>query len=116
MKSRLTAVLRALLLMGSIVLAPATSRSDDFHLESLSLPCPLLDGAKVNTVIEASCVEPFGDGHQLLVAHDKDPALYFVDAENGRILGEPLTSPHFPKKNDAGPTWEGMARDSAGNY
>ena len=114
MKTRVTGLIRSALFLGSIELAPAMARADDFRLESVTLPAPLLDGAKVNTVIEASGVEPIGDGRRLLVAHDKDPALYIVDTETGRILGEPLTSPHFPKKNDAGPKWEGMARDSEG--
>ncbi len=67
-------------------------------------------------MIEASGVEPIGDGRRLLVAHDKDPALYIVDVESGRILGEPITSPRFPKKNEVGPKWEGMARDAEGNF
>ena len=102
--------------LASVLVAAPVVSADDFHLESVALPVPLLDGAKVNTVIEASGVEPIGDGRRLLVAHDKDPALYIVDTLNGRILGEPLTSPHFPKKNEGGPKWEGMARDSDGNF
>ena len=102
--------------LASLCVAAPFASADDFQLESATLPVPLLDGGKVNTVIEASGVEPIGDGQRLLVAHDKDPALYVVDTETGRILGEPLTSPHFPKKNEAGPKWEGMARDSDGNF
>ncbi len=116
MRAHATVSFRCASLLGMIVLASGIARADDFRLESVTLPAPLLDGAKVNTVIEASGVEPIGDGRRLLVAHDKDPALYIVDAENGRILGEPLTSAHFPKKNEAGPKWEGMARDSDGNF
>ncbi len=101
--------------LASLWVAASFAYADDFRLESITLPVPLLDGEKVNTVIEASGVEPIGDGRRLLVAHDKDPALYIVDTETGRILGEPLTSPHFPKKNEAGPKWEGMARDSDDN-
>jgi hypothetical protein len=99
-----------------LFLAQPIANANDLRLEFNSLPMPLLENEKVNVVIEASGVEPIGDGSRLLVAHDKDPALHIVDARNGRILGEPLTSPHFPKKNDAGPKWEGMARDSDGNY
>jgi hypothetical protein len=102
--------------LASLWIAAPLASADDFRLESVTLPVPLLNGAKVNTVIEASGVEPIGDGRRLLVAHDKDPALYIVDTATGRILGEPLTSPHFPKKNEAGPKWEGMARDSDGNF
>ena len=96
--------------------AAALAQADEFRLESATLPAPLLEDGKVNMVIEASGVEPIGDGHRLLVAHDKDPSLYIVETATGRILGEPIDSPHFPKKNDAGPKWEGMARDSEGNF
>jgi hypothetical protein len=95
---------------------PAFAHADDLRLEGASLPAPLWEAGKVNVVIEASGVEPIGDGRRLLVAHDKDPALYVVDLATGRILGDPLTSTRFPKKNEAGPKWEGMALDSDGNY
>ncbi len=99
----------------TVAMMPAL-RADELRLEQVSLPAPLWDGGKVNGVIEASGVEPIGDGSRLLVAHDKDPALFVVDTKSGRILGGTLSSAHFPKKNDAGPKWEGMARDSDGNY
>ena len=108
--------MRAAVFLAGFYMAAPCAIADDFRLESVALPFPLLDEAKVNTVIEASGVEPIGDGHRLLVAHDKDPALYVVDTATGRILGEPLTSTHFPKKDQAGPKWEGMARDSDGNF
>jgi hypothetical protein len=67
-------------------------------------------------VIEASGVEPIGDGGRLLVAHDKHPALFVVEASTGRVLGEPITSPKFPTPSAlGGPKWEGMARDGEGN-
>jgi hypothetical protein len=98
--------------------APAIATADDFRLEPTSLPMPLLDASgKVNVVIEASGVEPIGDGHRVLVAHDKHPALFVVDVKTGRILGEPITSPKFPEPSKlGGPKWEGMARDAEGNY
>jgi hypothetical protein len=104
------------LLLGMVDLVPALALADDFRLESVTLPVPLLDEGQVNTLIEASGVEPIGDGHRLLVAHDKDPSLYIVETATGRILGAPIDSPHFPRKNDVGPKWEGMARDSEGNF
>ena len=103
-------------ILGTMALAPAFAHADDLRLESTSLPAPLLEDGKVNVVVEASALEPIGDGRRLLVAHDKDPALYVVDIGTGRILGEPITSPRFPKKNEGGPKWEGMARDSEGNF
>ena len=80
-------------ILGMLGVAPAFVHADDLRLESATLPAPLIEDGKVNVVIEASAVEPIGDGQRLLVAHDKDPALYVVDAENGRILGEPISSP-----------------------
>src|ERR1700722_1392491 len=116
MIGRMNNPLRNTLLMCMIGLVPSLALADEFRLESVTLPPPLLDEGKVDTVIEASGVEPIGDGHRLLVAHDKDPALYILETASGRILGAPIISPHFPKKNDAGPKWEGMARDSEGNF
>src|SRR5262249_4583388 len=115
-------LLRAGLILGALGLgappltAPANGQS--LRLESASLPAPLLegDGGATNTVIEASGVEPIGDGRRFLVAHDKAPGLFVVDAATGRILGPPITSPKFPAPSATGPKWEGMARDSAGNY
>ncbi len=105
------------LILGTIVVSPAIGRADDFHLESVSLPRPLIQDGKVDGVIEASGVEPIGDGHRILVAHDKHPALFVVDVATGRILGAPITSPKFPEPSKlGGPKWEGMARDSEGNY
>ena len=103
---------------GTIASAPALVRADDFRLESATLPAPLVDASgKVNVVIEASGVEPIGDGHRILVAHDKHPALFVVDVATGRIVGEPITSPKFPEPSKlGGPKWEGMARDAEGNY
>ena len=116
MIGRMNNPLRNALLLGMIGLGPSLALADEFRLESVTLPAPLLNDGKVDTVIEASGVEPIGDGHRLLIAHDKDPALYIVETASGRILGAPINSPRFPKKNDAGPKWEGMARDSEGNF
>jgi len=107
----------AALILGMIGLASARAVADDLRLESSSLPAPLIDNGKVNTVIEASAVEPIGDGRRLLVAHDKHPALFVVDTQTGWILGEPITSSRFPVASKlGGPKWEGMARDGEGNY
>jgi len=116
MKSHPTGLLRALVMLGAISLIPSTSNADELRLESATLPAPLWEGGKVNVVIEASGVEPIGDGRLLLIAHDKAPALYVVEAATGRIMGAPLTSPRFPQLNGGGPKWEGMARDADGNY
>lgn len=113
---RLRFAIRLLLILGTINLISAGSQADEFRLESATLPAPLIDDGKVNTVIEASGVEPIGDGRRFLVAHDKNPALYVVELNGGRILGPPITSPRFPQANGAGPKWEGMSRDGEGNF
>ena len=56
-----TRQVRAALILGMIGLAPARAVADELRLESSSLPAPLIDNGKVNTVIEASAVEPIGD-------------------------------------------------------
>jgi hypothetical protein len=103
-------------LIGLAGLAAPSAGADEFRLEFQSLPRPILDGGRPNGVIEASAVEPIGDGRWLLVAHDKDPALHVVEASTGRLAGAPIASPKFPAAVDGAPKWEGMARDGEGNY
>jgi hypothetical protein len=118
MNPRRPSLFRLAILAAIVASAPALARADDFRLEGASLPAPLLNAAgKVDVVIEASGVEPIGDGRRILVAHDKHPALFVVDVASGRIVGEPITSPKFPEPSKlGGPKWEGMARDSDGSY
>jgi hypothetical protein len=118
MKLPPTGFLRLALFLGAFVLAPHLVRGDDFRLEGASLPIPLVDeSGKPNVVIEASGVEPIGDGRRVLIAHDKHPALFVVDVATGRIAGAPITSSKFPEASKlGGPKWEGMARDADGNY
>jgi hypothetical protein len=116
MQHRSVRVLAAAPILGLITLFNGSTRADDLHLESVSLAVPFLQGDKTNVVIEASGVEPIGDGRRFLVAHDKAPALHVVDLATGRLIGEPITSPRFPTATASGPKWEGMARDSEGNY
>jgi hypothetical protein len=93
-----------------------TAVADQFRLESASLPAALLDNGKPNAVIEASAVEPIGDGRLCLVAHDKAPALHVVEVATGKLVGSPITSPRFPAQTKTGPKWEGMTHDREGNY
>ncbi len=117
MLTQLTWPFRAVLLSGAIAFTLPSSRADDFRLESATLPVPLIDSGKVNTVIEASAAEPIGDGRRFLLAHDKHPALFVVDLATGRIMGEPITSAKLPAPSPlGGPKWEGMARDGEGNF
>lgn len=84
-----------------------------FHADQL--PRAMTSNGKVHNVIEASGVQPIGDGARALVAHDKSPELFILDLATGRLLGDPITSPHFAAKSKSGPKWEGMARDREGN-
>jgi hypothetical protein len=115
MTSQLTRLVRAFVALSAFG-ALSVAHADELRLESATLPAPLWDGGQINGVIEASGVEPIGDGRRLLIAHDKSPELFVVDTASGRILGAPITSPRFPRINIAGPKWEGMARDGDGYY
>ena len=98
-------------------ISPVLAVADDFRLESATLPAPLIQDGKVNLLIEASGLQPIGDGHRFLIAHDKHPALHVAEISSGHILGAPITSPKFPEPSKlGGPKWEGMARDSSGNF
>jgi len=92
--------------------------ADVLRLEQATFPSPLIDdGGKPDGVIEASAVEPIGDGKRFLVAHDRSPALHVVDVATGRLIGGPITSSKFPPlDNKFPPKWEGMALDADGNY
>ncbi|MHB1559554.1 MAG: hypothetical protein ACYC61_19070 [Isosphaeraceae bacterium] len=113
-----TRTIRLTVLAGLWAAACGLARADDLRLEGASLPIPLVDASgKVNLIVETSGVEPIGDGRRVLIAHDKHPALFVVDVATGRIAGAPITSPRFPEASKlGGPKWEGMARDSDGNY
>jgi hypothetical protein len=106
-------------LLIAALLAAITARglaADEFRLESATLPAPFLTDGKPNAEIEASAVEPIGDGRIFLVAHDMDPALHLVETATGRLLGSPITAPRFPAASKLGPKWEGMALDADGHY
>jgi hypothetical protein len=103
-------------LFGALALIIPIAGADEYRLESATLPAPLVEGGKPNVVIEASGVEPIGEGRLLLVAHDKAPALHVVEAATGRLVGEPISSSKFPPQTETGPKWEGMARDLEGNF
>ena len=96
--------------VAAAVAAPTTSGSSR---RRCPLPCSRI--GKVNVVIEASGVEPIGDGRRILVAHDKDPA-FRGRRRNRPDHGRADHLAEVPQKNEAGPKWEGMARDSEGNY
>jgi hypothetical protein len=74
------------------------------------------DDPKIDSLLEASGVEPIGDGKFVLVAHDKHEALFVAEAATGKIVGEPISCAAFPTGLQFGPKWEGMARDDRGNF
>jgi hypothetical protein len=108
-----------ILILGTVVsISGWSAAADEYRLESATLPAPFVgEKGKADLVIEASAAEPIGDGRRFLLAHDKHPALFIVDAATGRLVGEPITSPRFPVASwTGGPKWEGMARDGDGTY
>ncbi len=74
------------------------------------------DPIQVDPKIEASAVEPIGDGKYVLIAHDKAAEFFVVEAATGKIIGPAVTSTSLPPTTPAGPKFEGMARDSKGNF
>ena len=62
--------LQAAVLLGALSFGSAFTHADDLRLEAPSLPASLLQEGKVDVVIEASGIEPIGDGRRLLVAHE----------------------------------------------
>ena len=110
-------------LLGLMALAGPVRAGDTIRVEAETLPVPLhrpgaspAEPIQVDARIEASAVEPIGDGKYLLIAHDKASELYVVEAATGKIVGPPVTSDAFPPTSASGPKFEGMARDSKGNY
>ena len=114
---------QGLALFGLFALGSMTAHADTIRVEAEGLPVPLhRSGAsasepiQVDARIEASAVEPIGDGKFVLIAHDKASEFYVVETATGKIVGEPVTSEALPQTTAAGPKFEGMARDSKGNF
>ena len=116
MRSRIVRSLAVTPILSVLALLSAGSRADEFRLESATLPAPLFENGKPNVVIEASGALPIGDGRRFLVAHDKAPALHVVDLATGRLVGSPIASSKLPAQTATGPKWEGLAKDSDGNF
>ena len=73
------------------------------------------DGS-VDSELEASAVEPIGNGNLVLIVHDKASELRVFDRSTGRAVGSRLASSDFPAGLQLGPKWEGLAQDSDGHY
>ncbi len=115
---RATLTLRQALTVVGLTLG-SSAWADEIRVEPLTPPVALhrtratTHGApEIDRVVEASGVEPIGDGRLVLIAHDKSEELYVAESATGKIVGEPLRCDAFPKT----PKWEGMARDTQGNY
>ena len=115
----------ARLILGSaaafVSLSPA--RADGIAVEPVTFPAPFFEAPgpgetayRLDNVLEASGVEPIGDGRLLLVAHDKKVPLRVIETATGRQVGPLLTCDKFPAETPKSSKWEGMARDSEGNY
>jgi hypothetical protein len=111
-----------LLSFAAIAIVPMV-RADGISVEPVNLPAPFFDSGTsgqnigpLDSVLEASGVEPIGDGSLLLVAHDKKVPLRVIETATGRQVGPLLTSARFPAETPKSSKWEGMARDSEGNY
>lgn len=99
------------------------SWADGFTVEPVTFPAPFFEAPRsgetayrLDNVLEASGVEPIGDGRLLLVAHDKKVPLRVIETATGRQVGPLLTCDKFPAETPKSSKWEGMARDSEGNY
>ena len=99
--------------------AGSAAGADEIRVEPQTAPVALHRDAgskgerpKIDLTIEASGVEPIGDGRLVLIAHDKSEELYVAEAATGRLVGEPVRCSAFPRT----PKWEGMARDDQGNF
>jgi hypothetical protein len=106
----------AAIALGLAGLFAVAARAHHYRLESTTPLTSFLRDGKADLVIQPSGVAPLGDGRRVLVAHAKAAPLHVVDVATGAIIGEPLGSPKFPPTTRTGPNWEGMARDSEGNY
>ena len=112
-----------LLTFGLFNVATPAQAGDPIKVEAESLPLPLhregaspADPIQIDAKVEASAVEPIGDGKYVLVSHDKASEFYVVETATGRLVGPAVTSPALPQTSASGPKFEGMARDSKGNF
>jgi hypothetical protein len=87
-----------------------------YRLESATPAAPFLRDGRADVVIEPSGVAPIGDGRRVLVADERAAALRVVEVATGALVGAPLGSTKWPPTTENGPSWQGMALDSEGNY
>ena len=102
---------RGLILFGLMALGASAASADTIRVEAEALPAPLhrqgaspSDPIQVDAKVEASAVEPIGDGKFVLVAHDKASELYVVETATSKIVGPPVTSDALPSTTASGPS------------
>ena len=120
-KIRLVLIALALAMSGSGPMA--SSFADVIRVVPQALPVPLhrqdpgsTQPIELDTKIEASAVEPIGNGRYVMVAHDKASEFYLVETATGRIVSEPIVSDALPPTTAVGPKYEAMARDSHDHF
>jgi hypothetical protein len=116
-------MIHGLTLMGLLAFGGSMVLADSIKVEPEGVPVAIYrtgaspsDPIQIEGKVEASAVEPIGDGKYVLIAHDKASELYVVEAATGKIVGPAVTSDALPPTTASGPKFEGMARDSKGNY
>jgi hypothetical protein len=84
----------SLAFLGLLTIGVATASADTIKVEAEGLPVPLhrlgaspSEPIQVDAKVEASAVEPIGDGKYVLIAHDKASELYVVETATGKIVG-----------------------------
>ncbi|MGC8640868.1 MAG: hypothetical protein ACP5XB_13455 [Isosphaeraceae bacterium] len=114
---------RRALFSAALLAAGWEVRADDFTVRPVTFPAPFHEAAgqgstefRLDNVVEASGVQPIGNGRLLLVAHDKKVPLRVIETATGRQVGPVLTCDKFPAETPKSSKWEGMAQDSAGNF
>ena len=100
-----------------------TASAGEVLVKPITFPAPFHDQAEtageraaLDRVLEASGVQPIGDGRLMLIAHDKKVPLRVIETATGRPVSASLASPRFPEETPKSAKWEGMARDSEGAF
>lgn len=100
-----------------------TATAGEVLVKPITFPAAFHDRAEasgalepLDRVLEASAVEPIGDGRLVLIAHDKKVPLRVIETATGRPVGSPLVSPKFPEETPKSSKWEAMAKDSDGTF
>jgi hypothetical protein len=107
----------------AVVATLSPAQADDLAVVPVTFPAPFYLAQQpgettpaLDNVLEASGVESIEDGRFLVVVHDKKVPLRVIETATGRQVGPLLSSSRFPAETPKSSKWEGMARDSEGNF